>query len=472
MNKTLVSLCYIVTFFVHIAVSFENHLHSKYEVWRLPEENLGIAGLSFQHDLTSKIALGPEAWMAVYGKRGGFITLGIDGSYNTQFSKYLSMYYGLFVGAGGGNGGYFLSGGGLMIRPHVSLSYLVNDNLEIYAGYSYVSFPNGGIIDSSQPFIQLSIPLDKHISFSEKKKISLAPLIRNIHPTDGSRTTSNRVQKKYNLIGIEAKSYFNELSYMKLETEGAAGGDSSGFMQILVGVGVEAPLSRRLYFHTDISMGGGGGGAVETGGGLLLDSGLGFVYYLGPNIFLGASAGYMHAPDGELEAVSSSFKLGYSMLPYNAERVGLIKHSRIRFVHQTYLQANDDWRVHHSDLNVGNLGLQLDAFLNNDWYLTGQGIAAESGQAGAYMTGLLGVGKEIDLENKWFVLAEALLGAAGGGGLQTGSGFVHQANLGLGYRFKKDVAFMLLGGRMESFDGPFTANVAGLSLNCDFNIFK
>ena len=70
--------------------------------------------------------------------------------------------------------------------------------------------------------------------------------------------------------------------------------------------------------------------------------------------------------------------------------------------------------------------MQLDAFFNESWYISGQGIAAESGKAGAYMAGMVGVGYEWDLTSKGFINIEGLVGAAGGGGLATGSGAVYQ----------------------------------------------
>ena len=471
MNKKSILLFFIILLLTPIADSQENHLKFTYEEWSLSEEKLGVTGLRFQHDLSPNYLMGIETWMAVKGKRGGFITLGVDGTYKVYISPSLTLYNGIFIGAGGGNGGYYLSGGGLMIRPHVSFSYSLSRLVDISAGYSHVFFPNGGSIDSSQPFIQLSTPLRNKSSSSINSDTSLNPIFRYMIPSDNSRTTGNKKQNDFSLIGIEAKSYINDKFYLKLETEGSAGGDSSGYMQILVGTGLEIPLSQRLILHSDISIGGGGGGAVETGGGLLLDAGLGFIYYLSPQIFLGVTEGYMQAPDGELEVQSRALKIGYT----SAGNINKIKHhfdqKRIRFVYQKYLQADTAWRVHHNHLDVGCLGIQLDSFINEDWYLTGQGIAAESGQAGAYMTGLLGLGREIKWQDKWFVSSEFLLGAAGGGGLATGSGCVWQINYGLGYRVNKKTEILFSGGRIESFDGPFAANVLGLSLNYDLNLF-
>jgi hypothetical protein len=116
---------------------------------------------------------------------------------------------------------------------------------------------------------------------------------------------------------------------------------------------------------------------------------------------------------------------------------------------------------------VDNLGLQLDYLLGDpqarQWFLTGQGIAAYKGEAGAYMTGLVGVGLRQPLGGRWHAEAEALVGAAGGGGLRMGGGLVAQANLGLGRQLTPHWSVLLTAGRMEALQDRFKAHVLGLS---------
>ena len=104
--------------------------------------------------------------MAIEGDRGGFITLGFDGGYKYQLTSNAFIDLGSYIGAGGGRGGYFLSGGGLMLRPHISFLWSSSYGLDLGAGISYVVFPSDGSIESIQPFIQLSLPYEH-----ERKKI-------------------------------------------------------------------------------------------------------------------------------------------------------------------------------------------------------------------------------------------------------------------------------------------------------------
>ncbi|MGH8822842.1 MAG: hypothetical protein ACREWJ_16335, partial [Rhodoferax sp.] len=104
-------------------------------------------------------------------------------------------------------------------------------------------------------------------------------------------------------------------------------------------------------------------------------------------------------------------------------------------------------------------------------FLTGQGLAAYAGNAGAYMIGEMGAGTHWPVSERWFVEGEALLGAAGGGGLAVGGGLVGQINAGVGYHLSKSLSLMATAGRINAFRGNFKANVVGLALAYQFTGF-
>lgn len=141
---------------------------------------------------------------------------------------------------------------------------------------------------------------------------------------------------------------------------------------------------------------------------------------------------------------------------------------RIRAVSQTYSKNSPQWRASNLDKSVGNLGVQVDYFVSPHWFLTGQGLAAYSGQAAGYMTGLVGTGGQWPVSERWFVEGEALLGSAGGGGLEVGSGLVSQVNASLGYRLSKSLSVMATAGQMAALRGDFKAKVLGISLAYQF----
>jgi len=456
-----------------------------YEEWDLPgDERMGMAGLGVSHYFTDNFSMGVGSWMAVRGERGGFITLGVDGRLRYPLSENLGVESGVFVGAGGGRGGYNLSGGGLMLRTHAALTYEMGRWGRLGAGVSYVDFPNSGSISSIQPFISLSLPFYYAVESGwdntsagsvtgrePSRQHSLSVIGRNLKVLSSAHTDSGSDQDDLTLLGIEWRTYFDDNWYAKLETEGAASGNSTGYMQILTGAGFRLPVTDRLYACADVAIGGGGGGGVDTGSGLMFDAAAGLQLFMTDNLFAELSGGYLSSATGSFEAGSIALKLGYEVggghekQSHGVSEQGVSDdYMRFRIVNQTYFKADERWRSHHNDEDVENLGVQVDYFLDRNWYLTGQGLAAYDGGAGAYMTGLIGTGFRKQLVGGLYLNAEVLAGAAGGGGLAMGSGLVWQGNAGLGYDLGSSVSALVTAGRMEAFDGDFKANVLGLSL--------
>jgi hypothetical protein len=460
------------------SISPNGQVSSIYEEWIISgNESMGMSGLGLHFDATEYLTLGFGTWMAVRGERGGFITLGVDATLRWPLTDRLTGRTGLFLGAGGGKDGLKLAGGGLMIRPHTRLSWETTPWLSLSAGFSHSRFPYGGIISSAQPFIEAAIPvalpINAHRRTGEPGRLedtSIATVVRFIRPTSASRTTGGRPQHNLALLGIELRSYVSPNFFGKVETQGAIEGNNSGYMQILAGVGYQMNIRNGLSASVDLSAGGAGGGAVETGGGVLLNAGAGAQVNLTRNLFVGLAGTWNTAPSGTYDGPGYTIKAGYRTGGISSGDRREPYRVRARFVNDTYLRAAEGWRSSNKDVQVDNLGVQFDVYLGRAVYLTGQGIAAYRGKAGAYMIGLLGAGITAPGYSWWFLNAEVMVGAAGGGGLRTGSGMVWQTNAGPGIRMNPNLSVMVTAGRLESFDGPFKANVLSLGLVWNFGL--
>jgi len=463
-------------------------LKASYEELTLPgNERMGMVELGMTHDFTDNISLGFGSWMAVKGERGGFITLGLDGVFHYPITEEIDLDTGLYIGAGGGRGGYTLSGGGLMLRTHAGLRYNMGSKGWLESGVSSVDFPNGGTIHSTQPFFSYTLPFTSSIENGWSKRDialgnnqysnispkvhSLALVTRHLNVASTTKTDTGGDQGDITLLGIEWRTYLGDHWYVKLETEGAAGGASVGYMQILAGSGYRIALTDRLFSHTDLSIGAGGGGGIDSGGGLLLDGSAGMQYSLTRHFFADLSTAHLKAAGGTFQASTLAVKLGYQTGSNSSDPARYMPACmQIRVVNQTYQQASDLWRTHHAGQSVDNLGLQMDYFINPDWYITGQGLAAYKGDAGAFMTGLVGTGVRKNLNESFYLNAETLAGAGGGGGLAMGSGLVWQGNAGVGYEINPSLSALATVGRMEAVNGAYKANVIGLSLAWQFNV--
>lgn len=464
------------------------------ETLKLPgSEKMGMLGGNLLFDVSDSMRLGIGSYGAVRGERGGFITLGVAGELRQRLSSSWVSHTGLFVGAGGGRGGYTLSGGGLMLRGDIGLTYESAAYGNYGFGLSHVRFPSG-VIASTQPYLQLDYPfysllatgwLDKKTSKNDLSRNTLASsnnefavVARNYRIKSGVVRDDGLPQHpRMALLGVEWLSYLDPHWFLKLESEGAMGGQSNGYMQILAGLGYRLPISDSTGLKFHLVTGPAGGGGVDTGGGLLFDAGFALQKKLNSRTSLELTLAQVRAPSRSFAATSADLKINYLFelplvsarpIPWTDLGEFDVNHLRVRFANQTYLKADPQWRNRSVDESVSNLGVQLDYFLTPVWFLSGQGLAAYAGNAGAYMTGQIGVGSHWPVYGDWFVETEALLGAAGGGGLAVGGGLVGQFNGLLGYRISKDLSLMAGIGRINSFGGPMKANVMGLSLAYQF----
>ena len=459
-------------------------------------ESMGMLGGDVLVSVHENLRVGVGAYGAVEGQRGGFITLGVEGELQQRISDAWVSHAGLFVGAGGGHGSNALAGGGLMLRGDLGVTYESKGYGNISLGVSHVRFPSGDI-NTTQPYVQYEYPFNSLLGSGWLG----APPKENglrIDPVQASRNEFNLVGRHYQfrssakrddgspqnstmqLVGVEWLSYLDDYWFLKVESEGAMGGDNNGYMQILLGGGLRLPITRTTSIKLHAAAGPAGGGGADVGGGLLLDTGLGLQQKFSQNLALELSTGAVMAPSHTFEALNLAVKLNYQ---FGMPDVGTTPVSwyglqefdttplRVRLTNQTYFKADDHWRNGDVNQEVSNLGVQIDYFLTPNWYLTGQGLAAYAGDAGAYMVGEVGLGSVWNITPNWFIEGEALFGAAGGGGLAVGSGLVAQGNASVGYRLNKALSIIATAGRIEAMQGDFRANVAGASLAYQFSAF-
>jgi hypothetical protein len=454
------------------------------ERWTLPAgETAGMAGLHLRRTFSDHLRLGVDSFAAMQGRRGGFITLGVGGEWRFPLTTWADGEAGLSVSAGGGRGGRELSGGGLLLRE--SLGFGIPAGAWRWrAGVSHVNFPNGGTIVGTQwyagverAFTGLSTrapATERTFRLATAQSLTATDLgvyMRQYRVQTGSVTDAGNPQTNFGVVGAEWRRVVAGPWYISVDAGGAAHGQSNGYMEIMGGVGLQLPLTSSVSVDGGVSVGAGGGGGVDTGGGALLAARVGAQWQLTAQDALAVGLERMKAPRGHLTVDGVSVTLRHRFGPKEPVLVPadtvteLQTHPvRVRLAVQNYAAAGSSWATRPIP-SIGVLGVQADYDLSDVWYLTGQGLAAYRGQSGAYMTGLVGVGTHLDLGRQVFLESEALLGAAGGGGVAVASGAVAQVNVGVGTEWATGWGVHATVGRIRSLQGSFAANVIGLSLS-------
>jgi len=451
-------------------------------------EKMGLLGSSYLVRLNRHLYAGLGIYSAVTGKRGGFFTGGLETGLKFNLGKKLELDAGVFVGGGGG--GAAPQGGGLMLRPQLGLMYKTAIG-KIGLQVSHVRFPDGDI-SSSQIAISYEQPLSLILSANWLSATRLGGLSKKYRPAEqdfsviaqryqlptGTQNTNGSIQDAaMSLIGVEWDVLFSRHGFARLQTLGALGGNSDGYASVLMGAGYRYPLTHHTEFKVAASLGASGGGRVDTGGGFTHSISLNLQHRLGNGLLLGAKAGYVNAPGGDFSATSYALYLGRSDRAPASKSFSVSqvrpRHLRLRLAHQTYLTTGDTRRKGQTlpdKRNVDLTGLQTDVFINKNIYLTGQALGAYDGGAGGYASGLIGVGmiKPLWKNSRVFMNAEALVGAAGGGGLAVGDGLVGQLMFGLGYQTSRSTSLIMSVGKIKSKGGNFEADVVNLNFGFRF----
>ena len=454
-------------------------------------ETMGLYSIGAYDKVNSWLYGGITLYGAATGRRGGFFTGGYTLGVEHQLFDNLIFDAGGYVGAGGG--GSAAQGGGLMIRPHVGLKYDFSWS-ELGLNYTYIDFPNGDIssdaiaLSLDIPFTSLMFNLeDKGLTVADyfgvdrsnvsRHRSHLAARVRAYSPASGSKTTSSEsLNNSLGLVGVEYSYFLDNNWFTTFETAGAVTGGVGGYAELLAGIGYRLPLTKddRLALLPSLTIGGAGGGMVETGGGFVTRANLGLEYQLSPDLSLIMDGGYLTAPDGNFDTSYLGFNLAYIMETFAQDQKGaplretdLVKTTKWRFrpVHQWYFDAQ---RKGGSSRDMQLLGGKIDWMGGDWWYLTGQGLSAYGGGAGGYSEGHWGVGI---LGPNWKNLrlyCEMLIGAGGGGGVDSGSALLFKPTFGLEYKLNKDFSLQTGIGKVISKEGNLDANTLEASLVWSF----
>jgi hypothetical protein len=429
---------------------------------RLPQgEHMGLIGATLLFEAGEDWGLGPAVYGAASGRRGGFFVGGVELQKRWDLGGGRALAAGFF--AGGGGGAAAPVGSGLMLRPALTLLQDVGREWQAGLSLSSVRFPDGHI--SSQ---QLGLMFAWRGDFRHFAGGAPGARVATSSPTGlgfdrmlatvGRYTLTEGSGRSVGLIGARAERRTStEGVVWGIEAAAAASGDAAGYMELLGTASWSlAPLEQTLpSWRVGVrgSAGLGGGGAVPTGGGMMLKAAVGTEISPRRGWTVGAEVGRVRGTNGPLRANQAQVWLGIDLEPGLDGRLdaeGRLVHTEWSAALQHHARST---RKDGSRKPLETIGLKLNRYVGENVYLSGQAHSAFGGGAGAYSIGLVGLGVANRSDAKARLGAELLVGAAGGGGVETAGGAIVQGLLWAGGKTSPVSEWRIGGGLVRSRGG-------------------
>lgn len=223
---------------------------------------------------------------------------------------------------------------------------------------------------------------------------------------------------------------------------GAVRGGRGGFFTFGLEGGIRVRTTRRLPVEWDagLFLGGGGGASAPQGGGLMVRPHLGMALYLG-NVRLGAEVSRVRFPNGGIDSTQGALTVGFS---YDRLWVpgdgwgrtfggGVGWEGRGLALEVVKVDPSGSARTRRGTAQwpLDLAGVSLTADLHGPWFrfLNADGAVRES--SSGYAQALGGLGLRMPLSGPVGLEARLAAGMGGGGGLDTGGGFLVAGEGGL-----------------------------------------
>ncbi len=442
----------------------------------LPQgERMGLVGLTELFNVVGPWWAGPGVYGAATGQRGGLFVPGVEVAWSHPFSDLLAVDAGLF--AGGGGGAAAPVGGGLMLRPHVDLVFRLRG---FYTGptWSKVRFTTGRI-DANQ--VGWMINVDSSFRFRPADAVGptdgsatglgfdrIAATVTMARPRNSRTTAGAPLAQTIGLVGVRAERDVDGPLWAGIEAAGAGSGGVAGYAEVLGTAGLRWPVvGDRLSLGVRGSLGLGGGGGIDTGGGLLAKVAAGGTLRVTDALALDVEGGVADAPQGRFKALTGAVALNWTLAPPPTRLADWNNTRPASPTRMEFAAATERYRAARKDGSprvLDAVALQVNRFVTPQVYLTGQVHSAYAGGAGAYSVGLFGLGAQLPVVARVRAGAEALAGAAGGGGVDTRGGAVAQARGYVDVALTDALSLRVGGGRIRSVHGGLDAPVVDAAL--------
>lgn len=457
--------------------------------------NLGFVGISadlFIFEKAPNLYTTIGSYSAISGNRPGLITLGMGLGYLKKIQKTpFSIDAGIFIGGGGGGGAP--DGGGLITRGNINLMYTFKKTT-VFAGYSRLDFPTGDLKGNN---INLGVTFNSLFHFGYETKEKEVKLFSPKMTQSKNRFTilgmryikhrkgpfelpNNTKPKNIQLIGLQFDRFITNNIYGTLKVNGAVTGGIDGYMNLLIGLGIEQNLiQNKVFLDGQFLAGPSGGGGVDTGGGGTLQGSVGIRTNIGKDCQFKLAYGQSFAPEGNFK--SDFIEIGLSkkfdfIYPKNTEaqiytttKTDRVNKFGFEIINRTYFapkKLDKNNKLYDKYFNL--IGFKFTKNLKYNFDIIGSTFWAYQGSYGAYAEGWLGLQYSLPVKEFFRITPEISFGTAGGGGIDLGSGLVYQYTLGITKDINKRFGISVNAGKMAGIKGNFSPTLLDLNLRYNF----
>ena len=302
------------------------------------------------------------------------------------------------------------------------------------------------------------------------------------------RFTFDNVQVPNNprmgLVGLHYLMHFKPWWQFGFAGYGAVSGAQGGLFSLGLETGLHKKLFGRVYANAGTFLGGGGGKSAQqiVGSGLMLAHYIGLAYDF--NYFqLGLNYSIVNFPTGDVHSHQIELNLDIPSVLYYAEPNfnEAIFYTKAASYEKNYLMALEkNYFQKSGTLNTGGvvqdqtmhlLGIELGHYLTDRNMVMVQLAGGISGIKNGYMDVFLGTGYQMPVwDSRLSALAKFYLGAGGGGGVETGGGWMIWPVAGLNYAFTTTDSIEMDGGYLKAPSGNLAAKTLLIGWNHSLNM--
>jgi hypothetical protein len=465
-----------------------------YQVLRVAgDQAIDLMGLHVHHKMADSLYLGTGFYLPlVRGAYGGFAAFDVGAHVQHHLTPRIFATAGLSVGGGAGGRSIaqakVLSGTGAFYKAYVGLGYDFGP-FTLGANLAKMRFKQSSI-DSTQANVFVGIPFGYRSGSFYRHGEPLTPAEAQEAAEAGGESTWSVVldnfrqidptgsfKGDFNMVDLQYAHYIAPDTYWYV----ALGVGYRGlpiYNQVLGGLGHRLQLAPSLKLHAQLGIGSGGYSPdiIDTDAGLLVYPKLSAEYAVTPDLGLSLSLGYLAAPKGTSRNFSAGVGLNYRF----GSGTGRASAPAGRMAELPRFQAFRVNAFQQTESGVRFLGLdrdslqligaQVDAIVDDRWYLAVQGAIAYSEYLGnpGYGELLAGAGLQTRAErgDRWQVFGQLMAGT-------NVHGLAAKASGGIRYLLGETLGLTLTAGHIQARSkagNRFTANTLALGLEYRFSL--